>query len=120
MPRLSTRSKATPDVVIKKSLEEGFGLGVTEAMWKQRAVVASAVGGRRKQIEHGVNGLLIRDPRVLEEAGMAIANLLADPTRARRLGTAARRRVQRRFLPDRHPRAMDVAAHRRRTNYEPP
>jgi trehalose synthase len=90
------------DVVIKKSLEEGFGLGVTEAMWKQRAVVASAVGGHREQIEHGVTGLLIPDPRDLGAAGAAIAELLADPARARRLGTAARQTVHDHFLPDRH------------------
>ena len=90
------------DVVIKKSLEEGFGLGVTEAMWKERAVVASAVGGHREQIEHGVNGVLIPDSRDLDAAGAAIAGLIADPPRARQLGTAARRRVHRRFLPDRH------------------
>jgi trehalose synthase len=90
------------DVVIKKSLEEGFGLGVTEAMWKQRAVVASAVGGQREQIEDGVSGVLIPDSRDLEAAGAAIVGLIADPTHARQLGTAARRRVHRRFLPDRH------------------
>jgi trehalose synthase len=90
------------DVVIKKSLEEGFGLGVTEAMWKQRAVVASAVGGHREQIEHGVSGVLIPDPQDMDATGAAIAGLIADPTYARQLGTAARRRVHRRFLPDRH------------------
>jgi trehalose synthase len=90
------------DVVIKKSLAEGFGLGVTEAMWKERAVVASAVGGHREQIEHGVNGVLIPDSRDLDGAGAAIAGLIADPPLARRLGAAARRRVHRRFLPDHH------------------
>jgi trehalose synthase len=88
------------DVVIKKSLEEGFGLGVTEAMWKRRAVVASAVGGHREQIEHGVSGLLISDPRDLDAAGAAIANLLLEPAVARRLGSAAQQRVRDRFLPD--------------------
>jgi trehalose synthase len=90
------------NVVIKKSLEEGFGLGVTEAMWKERAVVASAVGGHREQIEHTVNGVLIPDSRDLDAAGAAIVGLIADPRLARRLGTAARRRVRHRFLPDRH------------------
>jgi trehalose synthase len=90
------------DVVIKKSLEEGFGLGVTEAMWKQRAVVASAVGGHREQIEHGVSGVLIPDSRDLDATSAAIADLIADPTRARQLGAAARRRVHHRFLPNRH------------------
>jgi trehalose synthase len=71
-------------------------------MWKQRAVVASAVGGQREQIEDGVSGVLIPDSRDLEAAGAAIVGLIADPTHARQLGTAARRRVHRRFLPDRH------------------
>jgi trehalose synthase len=91
--------QSNANVVIKKSLEEGFGLGVTEAMWKRRAVVASAVGGHREQIEHGVSGLLIPDPRDVDAAGAAIANLL-DPAVARRLGSAARRRVRDHFLPD--------------------
>jgi trehalose synthase len=49
-------------VVVKKSLQEGFGLGVTEAMWKARPVVASAVGGHLEQIQHLHSGLLIEDP----------------------------------------------------------
>ena len=49
-------------VVVKKSLQEGFGLGVTEAMWKARPVVASAVGGHLEQIEHLHSGLLVEDP----------------------------------------------------------
>ncbi|HZL04746.1 MAG TPA: glycosyltransferase, partial [Coriobacteriia bacterium] len=49
-------------VVVKKSLQEGFGLGVTEAMWKARPVVASAVGGHLEQIQHLHNGLLVEDP----------------------------------------------------------
>ena len=55
------------DVIVKKSLEEGFGLGVTEALWKRRAVVASDVGGHRDQIKHQHNGLLVdpTDPRSL-------------------------------------------------------
>jgi trehalose synthase len=90
------------DVVVKKSLEEGFGLGVTEAMWKQRPVVASAVGGHREQIEDGLSGVLIPDPRDMDATGAAIAGLIADPTRAQQLGIAAQRRVRRCFLPDHH------------------
>jgi trehalose synthase len=90
------------DVVIKKSLEEGFGLGVTEAMWKGRAVVASAVGGHRDQIEDGISGVLVDDPSDLARFGDAVANLLSNPERARRLGNAARRRVRDRYLLDHH------------------
>lgn len=89
-------------VVVKKSLQEGFGLGVAEAMWKRRPVVASDVGGHRVQIEHGVSGVLVPDARNLPRFGRAIADLLADPERRRRLGEAAHEQVRTRFLPDRH------------------
>ena len=49
-------------VVVQKSLAEGFGLTVAEAMWKRRPVVASAVGGIVDQIEDGTHGLLVQDP----------------------------------------------------------
>ena len=52
-------------VIVKKSLEEGFGLGVTEAMWKRRPVVASRVGGHQDQIQDGISGVLLDDPRDL-------------------------------------------------------
>jgi trehalose synthase len=89
-------------VVVQKSLHEGFGLTVTEAMWKGRAVVASAVGGIQDQIEDGVNGILLKDPRDLAEFARAVAGLLEDPEWARRLGKAARERVRERFLGVRH------------------
>ena len=89
-------------VIAKKSLEEGFGLGVTEAMWKRRPVVASRVGGHQDQIEDDINGVLVDDPRDLAGFGRAIADLLLDPDRAKRLGDAARQRVRERFLPDRY------------------
>ena len=53
-------------VVVQKSLAEGFGLTVTEAMWKGRPVVASAVGGIGDQIEDGRDGILLSDPRDLD------------------------------------------------------
>jgi len=90
------------DVIVQKSLAEGFGLTVAEAMWKQRAVVASRIGGIRDQIEHGRSGLLISDPRDLEQAGAAITGLLADPLRARQMGAAAQLRVSQRFLGPHH------------------
>src|SRR5205085_1282035 len=53
------------DVVVQKSLAEGFGLTVAEAMWKQRPVVASQIGGIQDQIVDGESGMLIADPRDL-------------------------------------------------------
>jgi trehalose synthase len=90
------------DVVLKQSLQEGFGLGVTEAMWKRRAVVATAVGGHREQIEDGLSGVLIDNPRDLAAVGAAVVDLLHDPAHRSRLGEAAHRRVHDRFLPDRY------------------
>jgi trehalose synthase len=57
------------DVLVQKSLAEGFGLTVTEAMWKSRPVVASGVGGIQGQITNGVNGLLVDDPTDLAAFG---------------------------------------------------
>lgn len=88
-------------VVVQKSFAEGFGLTVTEAMWKARPLVASAVGGIPDQIDSGVHGILV-DPRDLQRAGEAIAQLLDDPDRADQLGAAARDRVRAEFLGDRH------------------
>jgi len=89
-------------VVVQKSLAEGFGLTVAEAMWKQRPVVASAVGGIRDQIEDGVSGLLLDDPSDLPAFGAAVERLLRDPALAERVGIEAHARAAERFLPDRH------------------
>jgi trehalose synthase len=89
-------------VVVQKSLAEGFGLTVTEAMWKGRAVVASAVGGIADQIEHERCGLLVADPEDLPAFGASVERLLGDPGLAARLGMAARARVLEEFLGDRH------------------
>ncbi|HEU5056556.1 MAG TPA: glycosyltransferase [Kofleriaceae bacterium] len=89
-------------VVTQKSLHEGFGLTVTEAMWKSRPVVASAVGGIQDQIEPGVHGLLLPDPEDLPGFAALVASLLADPAAAARMGAAAHQRVRERFLGVRH------------------
>ena len=89
-------------VVVQKSLAEGFGLTVAEAMWKERPVVASAVGGIVDQIEDGTHGLLVGDPKDLREFGAAVESLLRDPDEAGRLALNARRRVLDEFLGDRH------------------
>jgi trehalose synthase len=87
-------------IVAQKSLAEGFGLTVTEAMFKGRPVIASAVGGIVDQIDDQVSGVLISDPRDLESFGKAALHILRDPEWADRLGQAARQRVIDVFLPD--------------------
>lgn len=89
-------------VVTQKSLVEGFGLTVAEAMWKARPVVASAVGGIRDQIVSGRDGLLLPDPTDLDHFGQTVAMVLSDDELARRLGAAAQERVHEQFLGDRH------------------
>jgi trehalose synthase len=89
-------------VVVQKSLVEGFGLTVTEPMWKSRPVVASAVGGISDQVEDGVSGVLLADPHDLDAMAGAIDALLRDHDTAGRLGRGAHLRVVDRFLGDRH------------------
>lgn len=89
-------------VVAQKSVVEGFGLTVTEPMWKARPVVASAVGGIQDQIEDRVSGLLLRDPTDGDMFMREVRELLHDAGYAERLGTAARARVRDHFLGDRH------------------
>ena len=85
-------------VIVQKSLAEGFGLTVAEAMWKARPVVASRIGGIQDQIVHGESGELLDDPHDLAAYGAAVTDLLADPEKAGRIGERARERVRDRFL----------------------
>jgi len=89
------------DVVAQKSLAEGFGLTVSEAMWKGRPVVASEIGGIREQIEDGRTGFLV-DPVDLRSFGERVSELLSDPHGAERMGAAAQTRVRELFLGPRH------------------
>lgn len=89
-------------VVVKKSLQEGFGLGVTEGLWKTRPVVATRVGGHKEQIEDHRTGLLVDDPTDLTAFGAAIDELLGDSAQANALARAGREHVRERFLADRH------------------
>jgi trehalose synthase len=90
------------DVVVQKSLAEGFGLTVAEAMWKARPVVASRIGGIQDQIVHGSTGLLVDDPHDLKAFGKAVTDLLEDPEGAVRMGKEAQNRVRDEFLGPRH------------------
>ena len=89
-------------IVVQKSLREGFGLTVTEAMWKARPMIASRVGGIQDQIWDGVHGILLDDPQDLDALADAMRRLLEDPATRRRMGDAARERVRLEFLGTRH------------------
>jgi trehalose synthase len=87
-------------VIVQKSLKEGFGLTVTEAMFKGRPVIASAVGGIVDQIRDGVDGLLIADATDTRAAGAAMGVLLRDHFEADRLGREGHKVVVEEFLAD--------------------
>lgn len=85
-------------VVLQKSLREGFGLTVSEAMWKSAAVIGGDVGGIRHQIIDGENGFLVRS---IDEAAERIVRILREPDLRRRLGERARKTVREKFLMSR-------------------
>ena len=88
-------------IAVQKSLAEGFGLTVAEAMWKAKPVVASPVGGIVDQIVPGT-GVLLEDPRDLAAFGATVAELLEDPDEIARLGANAVAHVVDHFVGDRH------------------
>jgi trehalose synthase len=88
------------NVVVQKSVAEGFGLTVAEAMWKGRPVVGSRVGGIQDQIEDGVSGLLV-EPDDDAEFGTAVTKLLRDNELARAVGDAGHARVGDEYLAPR-------------------
>lgn len=83
------------DVVVQKSIREGFGLVVSEAMWKETPVVAGRAGGIPLQMEDGIGGLLVDS---VDECAHGIVRLLDEPDEARRLAKAGRERVRQQFL----------------------
>ncbi len=87
------------NVIIQKSIREGFALTVTEALWKAKPVVASAVGGIPQQISDRFNGLLCY---TIGGAALKVRELLNNPDYAKRLGHNAREHVRRNFLSTRH------------------
>ena len=82
-------------VVIQKSLREGFGLTVTEAMWKGTPVIGGNVGGIRHQIEDGHNGYLVSD---IEQTAQRIVQLLKNRKLRTKMGKNARETVEKKFL----------------------
>lgn len=88
-------------VVIQKSLREGFGLVVSEALWKRTPVIGSDVGGIPLQIEDGGNGYLV-DPNDIDGAAVRLKRLLEDDDLRHQLGQRGRETVQEQFLLPRH------------------
>jgi trehalose synthase len=86
------------DVCLQKSIREGFGLTVTEALWKGRPTVAGNVGGIPLQIEDGVGGFLVNSPT---ECARRSIEILADPELGKRLGRAGKEHARRQFLSPR-------------------
>ena len=86
-------------IVIQKSLKEGFGLTVTEALWKKKPVIGGAVGGIRLQLLNGVTGFLVHSP---EGAANRVVELLGNPERRNAMGTAGHEHVKDNFLTTRH------------------
>ncbi len=82
-------------IVVQKSLREGFGLTVTEALWKKKPVVASAVGGILRQVLHKVTGMLVHS---VEGCAYQIRYLLSNRQLAKRLGEAGHDHVKENFL----------------------
>jgi trehalose synthase len=86
-------------VVLQKSIREGFGLTVTEAMWKGAPVIGGNVGGIRYQIRNGVNGFLVS---TIEEAAKRMVQLIKDKKLRKRIGKKARETVRKKFLLTRY------------------
>jgi trehalose synthase len=86
------------DVAVQKSIREGFGLTVTEALWKGRPVVAGEVGGIPLQITDGVTGFLVSSP---EGAARRSIEILRDPELAQRVARAGKEHAREHFLTPR-------------------
>lgn len=89
-------------IVVQKSIAEGFGLTVGEAMWKGKPVIASARGGIQDQITDGVSGILLDDPTDLGAYAGAVRRLLDDEPLRVRMGIAARQEIEANYLGTRH------------------
>ncbi len=91
----------TATVIFQKSTKEGFGLTVSESMWKSKPVIGGAVGGIPLQIAHGVSGFLVHS---IEGAAFRARQLLNNPAMAARMGTNAKEYIRRNFLITRQTR----------------
>jgi trehalose synthase len=83
------------EVIIQKSLREGFGLSITEAMWKRKAVIAGNAGGIKTQIQNGENGFLVSTP---EETAERVVQIIKNKKMADEIGEKAHQTVKKNFL----------------------
>ncbi len=83
------------DVILQKSLKEGFGLTVSEAMWKGKPIIGGATGGIPLQIVHGVTGFLVHS---VEGAAFRIRQILTNPAMAKRMGVEGKEYIRNNFL----------------------
>jgi trehalose synthase len=95
-------------VIVQKSLREGFGLTVSEALWKGKPVIAGAVGGIPLQITHKYSGALVH---TTDGAAYWLKTFLNDPAFARRMGETGREHVKQNFLLTRHLREYLMLFH---------
>ena len=108
--RIVNALQTASDVVLQKSIREGFGLAVTEAMWKGAAVIGGNAGGIRLQIQDGVNGYLVDTP---EACACYVVQLVQDRMLREAIGAAARESVRENFLLPRILRDYLKLAHQR-------
>ncbi len=85
------------DVILQMSLKEGFGLTVTEALWKGTPVISTKVGGITLQVDDGKNGYLV-EPGDYESAANRVVELLQDKDKRKKMGVAGRKKVKENFL----------------------
>jgi len=101
-PNLSIETNALQrgaTIILQKSLREGFALTVSEALWKGKPVIASAVGGIPLQIKQNITGILVHS---IEGTALAIKRLLNNPELSKTLGENGKRFVKQNFLITRH------------------
>lgn len=96
------------DIVVQKSIREGFGLTVAEGMWKEKPVIGGDVGGIRLQVVDHFTGFRVRTP---EGAALRIRYLLSRPDERRRMGERAQRHIRENFLLTRHLREYLALIH---------
>ncbi len=87
------------DIVLQKSLREGFGLTIAEALWKETPVIGGNVGGIKLQIENGINGFLVNS---IDETVEKILYLLANPSIAKKMGKKGYEKIKNEFLLTHH------------------